>query len=93
MVTIDWTELALNDLKLIHDYIAQDSKVYAKRFTFKLTSRVEQLEKFPLSGRIIPEYDSDEIRELLEGNYRIVYKTQKFKITILRVHHSAKLLI
>lgn len=90
MVKIHWTELALLDLKLIHDYIAQDSKVYAKRFATKLATRVEQLENFLLSGRIVPEYDTSEIRELLEGNYRIVYTIQSNNVNIIRIHHSAK---
>lgn len=71
-----WTEFALNDLKSIHEYISKDSKPYADQFIEKLIKRVDQLEKFPNSGRITPEFDSKIIRELIEGNYRIVLQSK-----------------
>ncbi|MEO5910871.1 MAG: type II toxin-antitoxin system RelE/ParE family toxin [Pelobium sp.] len=92
MVIIIWTDLAVNDLKSIHDYIAQDSKFYAQRYIQKLTSRVDQLQKFPESGKIVPEFNTESIRELIEGNYRLVYKIKSEYIGILRVHHAARIL-
>jgi addiction module RelE/StbE family toxin len=74
MVTIDWTEFALEDLKEIHDYISLDSKVYADRCIDKLITRVDQLLAHPKSGRVVPEYNVETIRELIEGSYRIVYR-------------------
>ncbi len=65
-----------------------DSMFYATRFISKLIARVEQLIEFPESGRIVPEKKDSEIRELIEGNYRIFYRLQKNKITILRIHNS-----
>jgi len=44
----------------------------------------------PESGRIVPEKESPEIRELIEGNYRIFYRLRKDKVIILRIHNSAK---
>ena len=90
MVKIIWTEFALDDLKSIHDYISKDSKPYGGKFIEKLIKRVDQLEKFPNSGRIAPEFNSKVIRELIEGNYRIVYKVYPNHVGIIRVHHSAK---
>ncbi len=90
MVKVIWTEFALDDLKSIHEYISKDSKPYADKFVEKLISRVDQLEKFPKSGRITPEFDSEIIRELIEGNYRIVYKINPNHIGIVRVHHAAR---
>ena len=92
MVTIDWTEVALEDLKEIHDYISLDSRVYADRYIDKLISRVDQLSAHPKSGRVVPEYNIETIRELIEGNYRIVYKNNHKSVSILRIHHSARLL-
>lgn len=74
MVKVIWAEFALEDLKLIHAYISKDSKIYADRFVEKIIDRVSQLGKFPKSGRIVPEFELTTIRELIEGNYRIVYK-------------------
>ncbi len=85
-----WTEFAIEDLKSIHDYICKDSKVYASRFVEKLMSRVDQLETNPNSGRIVPEFNIETLRELIEGNYRIIYKIDGDFIGVVRVHHSAR---
>jgi toxin ParE1/3/4 len=92
MVSIHWTELALDDLKSIHDYISKDSQVYADRMVEKIISRIDQIEQLPMSGRIVPEFENRNMRELIEGNYRIVYKVTVTQISILRIHHAARLL-
>lgn len=80
----------VEDLKAINNYISLDSTFYALRFVAKLIKRVDQLSEFPESGRVVPEKNLNEIRELIEGNYRIFYRLQKEKITILRIHNSAR---
>ena len=90
MAKIKWGKRAIKDLKTLHEYISLDSTYYAERHIDKIISRVEQLEKFPESGRIVPEKDDPSIRELLEGNYRIFYKVQNKSVFILRIHHSAR---
>jgi len=91
MVTINWTELAVQDLRDIHDYIAKDSKFYADRYIDKLIDWVDQLESQPKSGRIVPEFGLITIREIIEGNYRIVYQiNSSISISILRIHHAAR---
>ena len=89
MVKVIWTDFAIEDLRSIHDYIAQDSKIYASRFVEKIILRIDQLETHPESGRIVPEFNIETIRELIEGNYRIVYKINTDHIGIVRIHHSA----
>ena len=90
MVKIIWTDFAIEDLRLIHEFISKDSKRYADRFIEKLINRVDQLENLPKSGRVIPEFNSDSIRELIEGNYRIIYKLSFGQASIIRVHHAAR---
>ncbi len=90
MAQISWTKRSLKDLSTINDYISLDSDFYAKRFVSKLVERVDQLEQFPESGRVVPEKDDESIRELIEGNYRIFYRLHKNKITILRIHNSSR---
>ena len=82
MVKIIWADLAIEDLQSIHDYIAKDSKTYASKFIELLIERVNQLESFPKSGRIVPEFSIDSIREVIEGNYRIILKTYENHIGI-----------
>lgn len=91
MVKIVWTALAVEDLKTIHEFISKDSRVYADRFIDKIIKRVDQLEHFPRSGRIVPEFDTEHLRELIEGHYRIIYRIDTDEhIGIVRVHHSAR---
>ncbi|MDO8965300.1 type II toxin-antitoxin system RelE/ParE family toxin [Algoriphagus sp.] len=92
MVNIFWSDLAVQDLKTIHSYIKEGSKFYADQQVQKLIKRVDQLENFPESGRIVPEFSISQIRELTEGNYRIVYYLDLDSVFIMRVHHSALLL-
>jgi toxin ParE1/3/4 len=92
MVRIVWTEFAIEDIKSIHEYISKDSKVYADRFIEKLITRVDQLGNNPQSGRIVPEFNIESIRELIEGNYRIIYRMDDGFIGIVRIHHSARIL-
>lgn len=90
MAQISWTKKSLKDLRAINDYISLDSAFYATRFISKLIGRVDQLIEFPESGRMVPEKNDAEIRELIEGNYRIFYRLLKGKITILRIHNAAR---
>jgi toxin ParE1/3/4 len=93
MVKIVWTELSLSDLAEIHDYIALDSSRYATITVAKVYDSVQLLEGKPLLGRMVPEFRSRTIRELMVGHYRIIYRTSgKEKIEILRIIHDARLL-
>lgn len=91
-----WTEAAIGQLAAIHEYIEQTSPEYAQRIVDQLTSRSIQIAKFPLSGRTVPEYRLREIRELIEGSYRIIYlvKEADDRIEVLSVvHHSRDVLM
>ena len=93
MVKIVWTELSILDLKEIFDYIAENSDRYATLTTYKIYQRVQVLADNPSSGRIVPEFNKKPIRELIEGNYRIIYRIKnEIQIDILRVYHSSRLL-
>lgn len=91
MVQINWTYQATYDLRNIADYIAKDSKYYAKLQLAKLKIRTQVLKTHIHIGRIVPEINKANIRELVEGSYRIVYKVvSKNQIDILTIHHSSK---
>lgn len=76
----------------IYEYIAQDSKQYATRTVDRLTKTSENLIDFPEIGRKVPEYDFDDIREIFEGQYRLVYRLKKNQVDVLAVIHGARLL-
>ena len=93
MAKVKWTNVALNDLRAIYDYVAQDSTKYADRLVDKIIEKVDILEQYPKIGRKVPEFDNDLIRELIEGSYRIIYKVESEEnVGIARVHHAARLL-
>ena len=93
MVEINWTDFAIENLNDIGDYIEKDSFRYAKIVVNSLFDSTEILEQHPLIGRIVLEFENNDIRELIRGSYRIIYKVLNEKrIDILTVHHSARLL-
>ena len=91
MVQINWTFQARDDLRNIAEYISKDSVQYAKIQTLRLKSKTKILTKHPKIGRSVPEIDNPSVRELIVGNYRIIYKIISAKrIDILTIHHSAR---
>jgi addiction module RelE/StbE family toxin len=91
VVEIIWLEEARLDLKDIFDYISRDSKRYAQRQVDKVFERAQLLLTHINAGKIVEEIGQSEIRELIEGNYRIVYRIiDKEKVHILLVHHGAR---
>ena len=87
---VHWTNTALEHLLSIYAYIAQESPVYADRTVDRLTRRSEQVALFPRSGRIVPDYDTSDIREVIERPYRIIYRIKPDQIDVLAVLHSAQ---
>ena len=86
-----WTESALAQLQAVHDYLAQTSPEYALRMIDRLTKRSIQIARFPFSGRMVPEYELNEVREVIEGPYRIIYliDPELQKVGVLAVIHSS----
>jgi len=80
----------VENLEAIHAYIAQNSLQYANQVVDRIIGRSEQLANFPLSGRILPEVGRKEIRELIEGSYRIIYSVKSEQIDILAVIHGSR---
>jgi len=83
-----WTEPGLDDLRAIKDYIARDSETYAGDFVESVLSAVERLSEFPRLGRLVPEADAPEIRELIYRAYRIMYRTDQDVVQVLAVVHG-----
>jgi|AntRauTorckE6833_2_1112554.scaffolds.fasta_scaffold57903_2 addiction module RelE/StbE family toxin len=86
MVRLLWTPQAVEDLHAIFDYISHDSQSVAKLFIEKIYYRVDQLRRFPLSGRYVPEIENPNIRKLIYKSYCIVYHPiNKNKVRLLTV--------
>lgn len=93
MVRLFWTKQAVEDLLAIQDFIAKDSVKYAKIQISKIKTTARIVKTNPYSGRKVPEIKRNEIRELILGNYRIIYRiVSDTRADILTIHHSARLL-
>ena len=80
-----WTENAVQDLQAIKDFISQDSPSRATTWLQALFDRGEALRDFPSRGRIVPEFNQENLRELLIENYRLVYRVKSASIEILTI--------
>lgn len=92
MARIVWSAVARDDLKALVSYIKADSPGYAQTFGLHIQQRVEQLRHFPESGRKVPEDRTHTYRELIVGNYRLVYRVDAELVTIMTLIHGARLL-
>jgi len=89
---VHWTDRAKWRLKLIADYIAKENPVAAKALTRRLLKRSRQMSEHPYTGRQTPEYQREDIRELLERPYRIIYCIKEAQIDVIAVMHYRQLL-
>ena len=85
---VEWSLPAKEDLKQIYDFIASDSKYYAKKVSSEIVEKTKILKKFPILGRIVPEINNQNIREIFHYSYRIIYEIKNKKIEILALIHS-----
>lgn len=87
---VKWTDHALSQVRSIHDHIAQDSPLYAKRVTEALVRKTEGLDELPHKGRKVPELNDETIRELSQYTYRILYEIKPAHIEVLAVIHKRR---
>jgi addiction module RelE/StbE family toxin len=90
---IKWTIRALNDLHDTYEFIAKDSRQYAQVQVEDIQSAVLNLTNFPLMGRVVPEFPHLPYREILVGNYRVIYRFEKDQnlVIIMAVAHGRQL--
>jgi toxin ParE1/3/4 len=89
---LHWSERSVNDLIDIQGYIAQDNPQTAKKWVAKLRQRARNAADAALAGRIVPEFNQNDIREVFLGNYRIVYRIRDDGILVLTVFEGHQLL-
>jgi plasmid stabilization system protein ParE len=71
---LKWSESAREDLRSIRRYVARDSKQVAARLAANITASVRRLRTYPASDCIVPEFDDPHYREVIVGNYRVIYR-------------------
>jgi toxin ParE1/3/4 len=91
MVEIRWTFQSVEDLESITNYISKDSSYFAKLIISNIIDVVDQLVFYPEFGRVVPEINKPEIREIIFGNYRIIYRYQNSLVEIVTIYHSSRM--
>jgi plasmid stabilization system protein ParE len=89
-MNVHWTEAALADLRAIQAYISRHSSQYATSLIERLFDRSAQLANHPRLGGVVPEYDEESLREILEHPYRIIDRILEQQVDIVAVIHGAR---
>ena len=92
-MTLVWSDETTSDLGSIYEYISRDSEYYARRTVERIIKKDTQISAFPYAGTPVPEYHDEAIRQIFEGNYRIIYHIGTEMVTILTIVHSARNLL
>ena len=87
---VTWSPRALADVDAIASYIASDSPFYANSVVRRIVGLVRTLEQFPHAGRKVPEFDDDNLRELIAYSYRIIYRVEDAEIIVAAVIHGKR---
>lgn len=91
MVELRWLKEAKDDLREIYAYISRDSRRYAKLQVDRLYERAQIIKTQRWTGKMVEEISDPTIREVITGNYRIIYRIKDEKsVDVLMVHHSAR---
>ena len=91
MSRVRWTPQSVEDLRSIREFIERDSPRYGRLVVERLLDSTHRLETFPRSGRTVPEVGRPDIRELTQGDYRIVYRVHEDACEVLTVFRSSRL--
>ncbi|MEK7812817.1 MAG: type II toxin-antitoxin system RelE/ParE family toxin [Candidatus Desantisbacteria bacterium] len=87
---VRWTEAAWSDIEKVSDYIAKDSRCYAAAFVREINNAAYSLDYMAERGRIVPEFGNPTVRELLAGNYRLIYQITEQNVYIIGFIHGAR---
>lgn len=90
--SVVWSSRALDDVDAIAAYIARDSPAYASAVVGKILEITRNLDRFPLSGRVVPEFEDESIREKIVYSYRVIYRVEVSTVTIAAVIHGKQAL-
>ncbi len=85
-----WSEPARADLRSVHDFIAHDSKHYAKKVTQDIREKTDVLDGLPKVGKKVPELNDEAVRELSLYSYRIICEIKSQGVFVLTVVHKRR---
>jgi toxin ParE1/3/4 len=85
-----WSPRALADVEAIASYIASDSPFYAGSVVRRIVTLTRKLEKFPFAGRKVPEFEDENLREVIAYSYRIIYRVEAAEVIVAAVIHGKR---
>ena len=89
MAQVIWQPEAISDLEQIYNYLYERIPATAGDKIYEIYESAGRLKNFPLSGRIIPEFDTPEKREIIHYPYRVMYEVIDDEVHITTVIHGA----
>jgi toxin ParE1/3/4 len=89
---IFWSPLAVERLENIFEYISKEDANSAYKLIDRIFKKVETLSKFSERGRKVPEANREEIREIFESEYRIIYRVESKRVIVLSIRNFKQLL-
>jgi plasmid stabilization system protein ParE len=84
--------LAVEKLEEFADYIAIDNIDSALKWTDTIRESVNKIKRFTNIGREVPKFKRTDLHEIIEGDYRIIYRVETGRISILTIRHGKQLL-
>jgi plasmid stabilization system protein ParE len=92
-VRISFAHSAIDDLEqVLAYYTAEGVPEVGRRLVADVVAAVEALAIHPDMGRVVPEFNTDNLRELIRPPFRIVYRREPRRIRVVRVWRSERLL-
>jgi addiction module RelE/StbE family toxin len=89
---VEWSPEAIEDVEAIAEYISRDSRFYARSVVARIIEDSRHISQFPKSGRVVPEFETENLREKLIYSYRLIYRIEQERILIVAVIHGKRLL-
>ena len=90
MVEIRWSPIATDDYESIIKYYEKTAPKFAQNLAKKIMYIIENLIRFPKMGRIVPELENVEIREIIYRNFRVLYRLKENILEIVRIIHGSR---
>ena len=87
-----WSAKAIADVEAIASYIAADSSSYASTVVRRILASTRSLGSFPFSGRMVPEFDEESLREVFAYSYRVIYRVEEKEVVVAAVIHGKRTL-
>jgi toxin ParE1/3/4 len=90
VIELIWSPRALADLEEIRAFISLDSPDWADLTVRRIVASIERLKEFPESGRMVPERQMPDLREVIAGSFRIVYRRQATTVAVVTVFRASR---